>query len=96
MSNFLLPHRIRVNGLAPGLYMSELAEPLIKALGAAEGRDPAVQGSINMDLIPAERTGSASDMAGMVLFMASAAGAYLNGNITVIDGGRLNKFCCTY
>jgi len=38
---------------------------------------------------PAERTGSEQDFAGTILFMASRAGAYLNGETMISDGGRL-------
>ena len=48
------------------------------------------------DRSPAERTGSEQDFAGIVLFMASQAGAYLNGETTVSDGGRLAQMPATY
>ena len=41
------------------------------------------------DFIPEKRTGDAEDMAGLVLFLVSRAGAYINGNVMVTDGGRL-------
>lgn len=46
--------------------------------------------------IPAERTGSDEDMAGTVLYLASRAGAYLNGLSLLIDGGRLSVLPSTY
>lgn len=39
--------------------------------------------------IPEGRPGGSEDMAGIILFLASKAGAYLNGNILLCDGGRL-------
>lgn len=38
-------------------------------------------------IIPAGRTGQASDVAGVFLFLVGKSGAYVNGNVTVIDGG---------
>jgi NAD(P)-dependent dehydrogenase (short-subunit alcohol dehydrogenase family) len=36
--------------------------------------------------------GDEYDMAGQILYLASRAGAYLNGNTIVVDGGRLGRF----
>lgn len=47
-------------------------------------------------LIPEGRAGAASDIAGLALFLASKAGAYLNGNVLVCDGGRLCVVPSTY
>lgn len=48
------------------------------------------------DASPAERTGSEEDFAGLILFMASRAGAYLNGETMITDGGRLSQLPATY
>lgn len=48
------------------------------------------------DKSPAERTGSEEDFAGLILFMASRAGAYLNGETMITDGGRLAQLPATY
>ncbi len=40
-----------------------------------------------MGIIPAARTGKADDIVGAVLYMASAAPAFMKGNITVLDRG---------
>ena len=45
-------------------------------------------------MIPMGRMGSEEDMAGTLLYYASRAGAYTNGDVIVVDGGRLNTFPC--
>lgn len=43
----------------------------------------------NKGIVPEERPGDEGDMAGAILFLVSKAGAYINGNVLVTDGGRL-------
>ncbi|KAH9844918.1 3-oxoacyl-[acyl-carrier-protein] reductase [Teratosphaeria destructans] len=95
MASTLVPYSIRVNALAPGLFPSELAGPLIEK-AVAEGRKPEEEGAVSKRNIPAERLGCYRDMAGTVLYLASAAGAYVNGNVQVVDGGRLCNLPATY
>ena len=45
---------------------------------------------------PLERAGTEEDMAGLILFLASRAGAYCNGTMHLSDGGRLSMFPSTY
>jgi len=52
--------------------------------------------NVPKDKIPAQRVGTEEDMAGAILFLASRAGAYVNGNVIVIDGGRLSNLPSTY
>ena len=94
LAGTLAPFSIRVNGIAPGLFPSDLAEGLIKGIGAKG--DPGEEGSIDAKVIPATRTGVEDDMAGTVMYLASKAAAYLNGNITVVDGGRISTLPGTY
>jgi len=49
-----------------------------------------------IDIIPEQRTGEVEDMAGAVLFLASRAGGYINGNTLIIDGGWLSIIPATY
>ncbi|THW31211.1 NAD(P)-binding protein [Aureobasidium pullulans] len=86
LSSELWPFDIRCNALAPGLFPSELATSLI----SHATMDPREEGAFDKSYIPAERTGDEEDMAGAILFLTSRAGAYLNGNVLLIDGGRLN------
>jgi len=62
------------------VFPSDLASSLISNSKA----DPREEGSFEKSYIPAERTGDEEDMAGTVLYIASRAGAYLNGNILMI------------
>ncbi|GAB1214456.1 hypothetical protein ATERTT37_003619 [Aspergillus terreus] len=91
LSTYLAPHDIRVNGIAPGLYRSDMSQSNFQ-----EDDQGISDGSFPREMIPATRGGSEEDMAGLVLFMASASGGYLNGNIMVTDGGRLTQLPCTY
>ncbi|KAL4957735.1 hypothetical protein BDW69DRAFT_200321 [Aspergillus filifer] len=91
LSTTLMDYKIRVNGIAPGLYYSEMAESNFK------GDDQGVSdGSFDPGMIPITRAGGEEDIAGLVLWMAGASGGYLNGNITVTDGGRLSVLQSTY
>lgn len=48
------------------------------------------------DVVPAQRAGDAQDMTGAVLFLVSRAGAYVNGNVLLSDGGRLGVVPSSY
>lgn len=100
LSSELWPFDIRCNAIAPGckflslvginnfqrahaptiVFPSDLSSSLI----ANSKADPRDEGSFDKTYIPAERTGDEEDMAGTILYIASRAGAYLNGNILVI------------
>lgn len=95
LAGTLAPYSIRVNAIAPGLFPSELAAGLI-AQGGTSGKEPTEEGAFEKSFIPAERLGKTDDIAGTMLYMASRAGAYLNGNIQVLDGGRISQLHGTY
>ncbi|KAI3321846.1 short-chain dehydrogenase [Xylariaceae sp. AK1471] len=86
----LAPYQIRVNTLAPGFFMSEMAAPIL------ESRDPETEGLDHLDFMPARRFGTEEEVAGSILYLASRAGAYCNGTIFTFDGGRLAVIPSTY
>jgi NAD(P)-dependent dehydrogenase (short-subunit alcohol dehydrogenase family) len=72
------------------VFPSELSAPLLA------GKEPTKEGAFPKSFIPAEKTGDEQDMAGTILYMASRAGAYCNGLILVVDGGRLTLLPGSY
>ncbi|KAJ4305770.1 hypothetical protein N0V90_001302 [Kalmusia sp. IMI 367209] len=81
----LVEYGIRSNVIAPGFYPSEMTQPML---------DRGLK--FTRDLVPEERAGDVQDMAGAVLFLVSRAGAYINGNVLLTDGGRLSVLPATY
>ncbi len=73
---------INVNAIAPG-YMSTDNTAQLRA-------DPDRSKAI-LDRIPAGRWGESSDLAGAVVFLASAAADYVNGFTIAVDGGWLAR-----
>lgn len=72
------------------VFPSELSAAVL------QGRDATKEGAFPKSFIPLERTGDEQDMAGTILYLASRSGAYLNGLILVIDGGRLTAMPGSY
>lgn len=72
------PHGIRVNALAPGYFPTEMNAPMT----ADPGRREAL-----VARIPLGRAGTAADIAGVAVFLASAAAGYVTGQVLPLDGG---------
>lgn len=73
-----------------------LADPDQTVFPSELAADIIGDGVFPKETIPAERIGSPEDMAGSILYLTSRAGAYCNGNVVVIDGGRLSLLPATY
>lgn len=86
----------RANGLAPGLFPSEMSAPIVEAYGGHPSGSADDLIPLETNVVPLGRMGSTLDLAGTIIYLVSRAGAYLNGNITVLDGGRLGTFPATY
>ena len=69
---------ITVNAIAPGMILTPMNP---KAL-----HDPAVRADRAAN-IPLKRAGQPDEVAGVAVFLASPAGAYLTGSTITIDGG---------
>ena len=72
---------IRVNAVAPGWIATPLTQRAAGRRGAQRRRSSA--------RTPLGRWGTPEDMAGAVLFLASAGGAFVTGVVLPVDGGYL-------
>ncbi len=72
------PRNITTNTVAPGFFPSKLANGLIELLG---GQDELEREN------PRGRLGEPEDIAGVMLFLCSRAGNYINGEYISVDGG---------
>ena len=71
-------HRIRVNALAPGWFVSEMNQEFFDSDA----------GQAYVLRIPPGRTGELTELIGPVLLLASDAGSYINGTVLPVDGGH--------
>jgi NAD(P)-dependent dehydrogenase (short-subunit alcohol dehydrogenase family) len=71
-------YNITVNAIAPGFFVTNI--------GGGHAKNPAVQATVGK-VVPMHRVGFPEDMAGLALFLASPASAYLTGQQISIDGG---------
>jgi NAD(P)-dependent dehydrogenase (short-subunit alcohol dehydrogenase family) len=67
---------ITVNAIAPGPFESKMTEWLL------DNYKSTIEASC-----PLGRIGSPADMAGAAIYLASRAGAYVNGVVIPVDGG---------
>jgi NAD(P)-dependent dehydrogenase (short-subunit alcohol dehydrogenase family) len=70
--------KVRVNAVAPGLVKTRFAEALW-------GNEEILERVISSN--PIGRIGLPDEIAGAVVFLASDAASYINGEVIVIDGG---------
>ena len=70
------PHGVTVNAIAPGWF------PTRTSGGLTEKFEERM-----LDGIPLHRPGSADDLKGVVIFLASPAASYITGQTVVVDGG---------
>ena len=67
---------ITVNAVAPGPFESKMMAATLEAFGEQIAASA-----------PMKRIGRPDDMAGVAIFLASRAGAYLTGAVIPVDGG---------
>jgi NAD(P)-dependent dehydrogenase (short-subunit alcohol dehydrogenase family) len=76
----LAAYNIRVNAVCPGVIETEMTAAL---------RQNEAMMTRWLDEIPQGRLGRPEDVTGVVLFLCSAAAAYLTGQAINVDGGKL-------
>jgi len=67
---------ITFNAIAPGFFESKMTKVVLEKFSQAFE-----------EKCPRQRIGTPEDMAGTAIFLASRAGAYVNGAIITVDGG---------
>ncbi len=74
----LASQHITVNAIAPGPFESKMMAWALE--------NPELRAAVEQE-VPLGRIGAAADVAGLTLFLASRAGAYLTGTVIPLDGG---------
>jgi 2-deoxy-D-gluconate 3-dehydrogenase len=82
LANEWAPHRINVNAIAPGYFVTDNTTAL---------RADAKRNAEILSRIPAGRWGEPADLAGAAVFLASPASDYVHGVILPVDGGWLAR-----
>jgi NAD(P)-dependent dehydrogenase (short-subunit alcohol dehydrogenase family) len=85
--------RVRVNAIAPGPIPTEGVKKAFAPPPTADSAVDVFAQERAMDvyakrMIPLQRFGSPEDIANMVAYLASPAGAWITGAIMVVDGGE--------
>jgi gluconate 5-dehydrogenase len=70
-------HGINVNAIAPGWFPTDMTESLLAA-----------HAETLLEHVPLRRLGGDYDLKGAVVYLASAASAYVTGHTLVVDGGE--------
>jgi 2-deoxy-D-gluconate 3-dehydrogenase len=80
LSNEWAKYGVNVNAIAPGYMITDNTAPL---------RANSERSAQIFSRIPAGRWGEPEDLAGAIVYLASAASDYVNGHILAVDGGWL-------
>ncbi|KAF1852191.1 NAD(P)-binding protein [Cucurbitaria berberidis CBS 394.84] len=82
LSNEWAGRGVGVNAIAPGYIATDMNSALLADEKRAEGI---------LARIPAGRWGAPEDFKGAVVFLASAASAYVSGELLTVDGGWMGR-----
>ncbi|MFW6223177.1 MAG: SDR family NAD(P)-dependent oxidoreductase [Bacteroidota bacterium] len=73
-------YNIQVNGIGPGYFLTDMTQPLAD--------DESFDGWIK-SRTPAKRWGKPDELAGTIIYLASDASNFVNGQVIYVDGGIL-------
>jgi gluconate 5-dehydrogenase len=77
-------HGIRCNGICPGYFLTDMAEPVTS--------NPQMK-EIVRSHISVGRWGHPEELGGVAVFLASEASSYVNGQMLMVDGGVSEILC---
>jgi len=80
----LAQHKIYVNCIAPGFFHTDMMDYVFK---------PGMENMLNamLSVIPLYKTGSADDIKGLAVYLASQASDFMTGAVIPLDGGMAAK-----
>ena len=84
----LISHRINVNAIAPGVVDGEHWDHVDSLFAKYEGRAPGEKKRIVGDSVPYGRMGTAQDLVGMAIFLATDEANYICAQTFGVDGGN--------
>lgn len=76
-------YNVQINAIGPGFYKTDMNEPLFT--------DPEFNKWVD-GRVPAKRWGEPEELAGAVVFLASDASNYINGQTIYVDGGLISSY----
>lgn len=80
MARDLAPHGVRVNAVAPGIMMSQMAVAQLSRPGGADWF---------LSRVPMKRIGETREIVDPVIFLASDMASFITGTVLPVDGGFL-------
>ncbi|HEX7685822.1 MAG TPA: L-iditol 2-dehydrogenase [Trinickia sp.] len=84
----LAPHRINVNGIAPGVIDTPMWAEVDALFARYEGRAPGEKKRLVGEAVPLGRMGLPADLTGAALFLASSDADYITAQTLNVDGGN--------
>ncbi|WP_321935059.1 L-iditol 2-dehydrogenase [Paraburkholderia sp. J8-2] len=84
----LAPHRINVNGIAPGVVDTPMWEQVDALFARYEHRPLGEKKRLVGEAVPLGRMGLPEDLTGAALFLASADADYITAQTLNVDGGN--------
>ncbi len=84
----LIKHRINVNAIAPGVVDGEHWDHVDSLFAKYEGRPPGEKKRLVGEAVPFGRMGTAEDLTGMAVFLASTESDYIVAQTYNVDGGN--------
>lgn len=84
----LIKHRINVNAIAPGVVDGEHWDHVDSLFAQYEGRPLGEKKRLVGEAVPYGRMGTASDLTGMAVFLASSESDYVVAQTYNVDGGN--------
>jgi NAD(P)-dependent dehydrogenase (short-subunit alcohol dehydrogenase family) len=79
LASHLAARHINVNAVAPGYFDTDMTAPMLGRMGL----------DALLDIVPQKRLGQHDDMAGVAVFLAARASAFVTGVTLAVDGGLI-------